>query len=128
MSQHSKRELVQRLQPRYLKADRKEKTRILDEFVAITGLHRKAAIRSLRRQSKPFREYRGRCKTYTGSVVAVLTQIWRICGCICGKRLQPILADMVASLERHDELVLDEETKALVLAVSPATIDRLLRP
>lgn len=128
MSQHSKRELVQRLQPRYLQADRKEKTKILDEFVAVTGLHRKAAIRSLRQQNKPTREYRGRRKTYTGSVVAALAQIWRICGCICGKRLQPILADMVASLERHDELILDEETKALLLTVSPATIDRLLRP
>lgn len=128
MSQHSKRELVQRLQPRYLKADRKEKTRILDEFVAVTGLHRKAAIRRLRQQSKPNREYRGRPKTYTGSVVAALAQIWRICGCICGKRLQPILADMVASLERHNELKLDDETKTLLLAVSPATIDRLLRP
>lgn len=128
MSQHSKRELVQRLQPRYLKAGRKEKTRILDEFVAVTGLHRKAAIRSLRRQYKSTREYRGRHKTYTGSVVTALAQIWRICGCICGKRLYPILADMVASLERHNELKLDEETKALLLAVSPATIDRLLRP
>ncbi len=38
MSQQSKRELVQRLQPRYLKAERKEKTRILDEFVAVTGI------------------------------------------------------------------------------------------
>lgn len=128
MSQQSKRELVQRLQPRYLKAERKEKTRILDEFVAVTGLHRKAAIRSLRRQSYPAREYRGRRKLYTGSVVAALAKIWRICGCICGKRLKPILADMVSSLERHDELKLDKETKTLLLAVSPATIDRLLRP
>ncbi|MEZ4589647.1 MAG: hypothetical protein R3D55_00685 [Chloroflexota bacterium] len=47
---------------------------------------------------------------------------------ICGKRLQPILADMVASLERHQELKLDQETKEATLAVSPATIDRLLRP
>lgn len=128
MSQHSKKELIQRLHPRYLKADRKEKTRILDEFVAITGLHRKSAIRSLRRQSKSAKEYRGRRKIYTGSVVAALVQIWRICGCICGKRLHPILADMVASLERHEELMLDAETKALLLVVSPATIDRLLRP
>ena len=128
MSQQSKRELVQRLQPRYLKADRKEKTKILDEFVAVTGMHRKAAIRTLRRQRKPFREYRGRHKTYTGSVVAALVQIWRICGCICGKRLHPILADMVASLERHQEIVLDEETRTLLHTVSPATIDRLLRP
>ena len=116
MSQHSKRELVQRLQSRYLKANRKEKTKILDEFVAITGLHRKAAIRSLRRQNKPNKECRGRRKIYTGSVVAALVQIWRICGCICGKRLQPILPDMTASLERHGELLLDEETKALLLA------------
>jgi hypothetical protein len=128
MSQHSKRELIQRLQGRYLQANRQEKTRMLDEFVAVTGLHRKAAIRALRRQSQGNREYRGRRKTYTGSVVAALSQIWRICGCLCGKRLQPILGDMVASLERHDELILDEETKALLLAVSPATIDRLLRP
>jgi hypothetical protein len=128
MSQHSKRELVQRLQPRYLKADRKEKTKILDEFVAVTGMHRKAAIRRLRQQNKPTKEHRGRQKTYTGSVVSALVKIWRICGCICGKRLQPILADMVASLERHRELKLDEGTKTLLLAVSPATVDRLLRP
>ena len=35
---------------------------------------------------------------------------------------------MVASLARHGELKLDEETKALLMVVSPATIDRLLRP
>ena len=128
MSQHSKRELADRLQPRYLKADRKEKTRILDEFVAVTGMHRKAAIRRLRQQNKPTKEHRGRQKTYTGSVVSALTKIWRICGCLCGKRLHPILADMVVSLERHQELKIDEETKALILSVSPATIDRLLRP
>ncbi len=128
MSQHSKRELVQRLHPRYLKADRQEKTRILDEFVAVTGMHRKAAIRRLRQQNKPTAEQRGRQKTYTGSVVSALITIWRICGCICGKRLQPILADMVDSLERHGELILDPETKTLLLGVSSATIDRLLRP
>jgi len=128
MSQHSKRELVQRLQPRYLKAERKEKTKILDEFVAVTGMHRKAAIRRLRQQNNPKQEHRGRQKTYTGSVVSALVKIWRICGCICGKRLQPILSDMVASLERHNELKLDNDTKTLLLGVGSATIDRLLRP
>ena len=47
MNQHRKRELVQSLQPRYLKADRKEKAKILDEFVAVTSMHRKATIRRL---------------------------------------------------------------------------------
>lgn len=128
MSQHSKRELVQRLQPRYLKADRKEKTKILDEFVAVTGLHRKAAIRRLRQQNGAKSERRGRQKTYTGSVVSALVKIWHICGHICGKRVQPILGDMVDSLERHNELRLDDGTKELLLGVSSATIDRLLQP
>jgi len=128
MSQHSKREIVQRLQPRYLKANRKEKTKILDEFVAVTGLHRKAAIRRLRQQNRPSQERRGRQKTYTGGVVSALVTIWRICGSICGKRLQPILSDMVDSLERHNELQLDNETKEMLLGISSATIDRLLRP
>jgi hypothetical protein len=33
---------------------------------------------------------------------------------------------MVAVLERHDELVIDDESKALLLQMSVATIDRLL--
>jgi len=30
--------------PKYLRASQREKSRILDEFVAITGYHRKSAI------------------------------------------------------------------------------------
>lgn len=128
MSQPSKHELVQRLHPRYLKSDRQEKTRILDEFVAVTGMHRKAAIRHLRQQNIPTKERRGQQKIYTGSVVSALVTIWRVCDCICGKRLQPILADMIASLERQAELKLDPATKTMLLGVSLAIIDRLLRP
>jgi hypothetical protein len=129
MSQPSKQELVKRLHPRYLQASRTEKTRILDEFVAVTGFHRKHAIRVLRKgvPSCP-RERRGRQRIYTGAVVSALSKIWHICGCICGKRLQPFMPEMVRTLERHGELMLDEETKTLLLQMSAATIDRRLRP
>ena len=128
MSQKSRREYVERVRHRYLRASRSEKTRILDEFVAVTGLHRKSAIRALRQGYQRGAERRGRRRTYTGSVVAALVEIWRVCGCICGKRLQPFLPEMVAVLERHGELALDEETRALLLQMSAATIDRKLRP
>ena len=129
MSQQSKQELVKRLHPRYLQASRIEKTKILDEFVAVTGCHRKHAIRVLRKgvPSCP-RERRGRQRIYTGAVVNTLAEIWRICGCICGKRLQPFLPEMVRTLERHGELQLDKETKTMLLQMSAATIDRRLRP
>lgn len=129
MSQQSKQELVKRLHPRYLQASRIEKTKILDEFTAVTGCHRKHAIRALR-QGVPGcpRERRGRQRTYTGAAVNALAEIWRISGCICGKRLQPFLPEMVKTLERHGELQLDPETKTLLLQMSAATIDRRLRP
>jgi hypothetical protein len=126
MSQQGRREVVERLRLRYLQAGRAEKTKILDEFVALSGLHRKAAIRALRQGYKQGRERRGRKRVYTGAVVSVLRAIWRVCGCICGKRLQPFLPEMVAVLEHHGELTLDAETRDLLLQMSAATIDRKL--
>ena len=129
MSKRSKDELVKRTHPRYLQASRVEKTRILDEFVAATGYHRKHAIRKLRKGVPKFpRERRGRKRKYTGDSVRALAEIWRICGCICGKRLHPFIPEMVAVLERHKELVVDPDTKALLLQMSASTIDRRLAP
>jgi hypothetical protein len=87
---------VERARHRYLQANRLEKTKILDEFVAVTGQHRKSAIRALRYGYQQRRERRSRKRKYTGTSVAALVEIWRICGCICGKRLQPFLPEMVA--------------------------------
>ena len=129
MSKQSKDDLVKRTHPRYLQANRREKTRILDEFVSATGFHRKQAIRTLRKGIPEFRrERRGRKRKYTGESVRVLAEIWRICGCICGKRLQPFIPEMVKVLERHHDLVLDPETKGLLLQMSASTIDRCLAP
>jgi len=128
MSRRGTRELVDRLRHRYLQASRAEKKKILDEFVAITGMHRKSAVRALRHGYAPGQKRRGRQRTYTGAVVAALVTIWQVCGRICGKRLHPFLPEMMRVLERHGELCLDAETKALLLQMSPATIDRKLSP
>lgn len=128
MSNQSKRELVERVRHRYLHGSRSEKSRILDEFVAVTGMHRKSAIRTLQQGYQQGRERRGRSPVYTGAVVSALVEVWRVAGGICGKRLAPFVPELVAVLERHDELVLDGETKVLLLAMSAATIDRKLKP
>lgn len=127
MTQKSRREYVERVRHRYLEGNRPEKTKILDEFVAVSGLHRKSAIRVLRQGYQRKRERRGRQRTYTGAVVEALVHIWRVCGCICGKRLQPFLPEIVVVLEAHGELVLDAETRMLLLQISAATIDRKLQ-
>jgi hypothetical protein len=130
MSQRSKRELLEVIHPRYLKARRSEKKIILDEFVAATGYHRKYATRLLK-HGRPRRwsgKKHGLAKVYQGAVVTALGQIWEICGRICSKRLHPFLPEMVKVLERCGELQLPAETKALLLQMSSATMDRCLRP
>lgn len=129
MSQRSKRELLEAIRPRYLKAKKAEKERILDEFVAATGYHRKYAIRVLKHGPKAKGlGKKGRHKQYQGEVVAVLTRIWEICGRICSKRLKPFLPEIVAVLERHRELTISAEVKAQLLRMSRSTIDRCLQP
>jgi hypothetical protein len=128
MSQRSKREMIEAIRPRYLKASRAGKEQILDEFVATTGYHRKYAIRILKHGPKPKGLKKpGRHKVYQGEVVQALERIWEVCGRICSKRLQPFLPEMVSVLERWGELSLLPETRALLLGMSRATIDRCLK-
>jgi len=128
MSQRSKREMIESIRPRYLKASRSGKQQILDEFIATTGYHRKYAIRVLRHGSKPKGLKKpGRRKIYQGEVVQKLEQVWEIYGRICSKRLQPFLPEAVGVLERCHELFFSEETKKLLLGMSAATIDRCLK-
>jgi len=128
MSKRSKRELTEEIQPRYLKAKKAEKIKILDEFTAATGYHRKYAIKLLKYglERKGYKKV-GRKKVYQGEVVKVLEKIWETCGKICSKRLHPFIPEMLSVMERYGELVCSPETKALLLSMSRSTIDRCLR-
>jgi hypothetical protein len=70
----------------------------------------------------------GRGPTYDEQTVKVLVQVWRIMDYICGKRLAPVLGEMVERLLRHNELRCDAATRKKLARMSAATIDRLLRP
>lgn len=129
MSQQSKHELQAEVQPRYLKASKAEKQTILDEFTAVTGYHRKYAIRILKRgDQRRCHKPKGRKAVYRGAVVEVLEQIWEIYGRICSKRLHPYLPEGIKVLERCGEITLSAETKALLLQISRSSMDRCLAP
>ncbi len=128
MTNQGKRELLKAVRPRYLKASKAQKSRILDEFVAATGYHRKYAIhRLLHGPPKRSKTKRGRRLTYGPDVVAALAQVWEVSGHLCGKRLYPFLPDLVEALERHSELHLAPETRDKLLQMSASTIDRRLK-
>ena len=74
--QQSKHELAAALQGRYVKAGRKAKGQILDEFVAATGYHRKWALGLLRQGLPVARRGRGgRPRVYSAVVAGALRQV-----------------------------------------------------
>jgi hypothetical protein len=89
--------LAQAIGERYRSVSRIEKCRILDEFVAVTGYHRKHAIRVLRgRATGAEPKSRPRARLYDEAVRQALIVLWEASDRICGKRLKaliPILID-----------------------------------
>ena len=56
VQRQSKQEYMARMQRRYLKATKREKGRLLDEVVTVTGSHRRHAVRVLRHGRFPDRQ------------------------------------------------------------------------
>jgi hypothetical protein len=129
LSKQGQRELLEMLRQRYQRAAKQDKGKILDEFVAIAGCHRKHAIRLLTANA-PFAAATPVVprRTYDEAVRQALIVLWEAADRICGKRLKAVLPGLIAALERHGHLHLDAEVRQRLLAVSAATIDRLLAP
>lgn len=119
-------EYARAIRPRYAAAGRAERGQILSEFCATTGYHRKAAIRLLKRADRPRAERRGRPKVYAEGVQRALGEVWEASGHLCSTRLVPFLPDLLAALERHGEIEVSAQERALLLELSAATGDRLL--
>ncbi|CAI8005487.1 Uncharacterized protein y4rM [Geodia barretti] len=130
MSRMAKQELLASIQDRYPGSSRKDKSRILDEFIAVTGHHRKHGIRLLG-QSGDAGDHvpgvKGR-RIYDEAVREAVILVWEASDRICGKRLKAALPHLVESMERHGHLDLDPEVRERLLSASAATLDRLLKP
>ncbi|MGD0886689.1 MAG: hypothetical protein ABSA46_17755 [Thermodesulfovibrionales bacterium] len=131
MSSRSKREYLEAIYLRYKKASRKQKAMILDEFCAACEYHRKHAIRLLRkfrRFLKPKKKKKGRIPLYRKeALLKPLKQIWLTANLPCSKRLKAVLPLWLPSYGQEYGKLSGEVTEAL-LAISPATIDRILKP
>ncbi len=126
----ARREVVSAVTERYRSAKRSEKGRILDELCATTGWHRKHAVRALR-QHETVTSYevgspRERRRRYDATTKDALTALWEASDRVCGKRLKVMIPILLPALERHGRLKLGKVDRDRVLAISAATIDRLL--
>ena len=144
LTMREKKAITKEVAKRYRKARKKEKGRMLEEFVATTGYNRTYASWLL---SNWYREDVWRTKGgdkvilvkdphlprkrrkqpwYDQKVCEALKKIWEIQNYPCGKRLAPFLNELVPILEKHQEIVLEPEVREKILQISAASIDRLL--
>jgi hypothetical protein len=129
MTRYSIMEYAQALRSRYKRGRKSVKTGILDEFVKVTGMHRKSAIRLLDRQrGRAGNKRRGRRRVYSVDARAALKVAWITTNYLCSKRLQPFLPELVRILRAKGELFIADEIEAEMGRLSASTIDRITRP
>ena len=130
MTAPARRELVEALRQRYAAATREAKVSILSEFASVSGLHRKSAIRVLNAVAEPEPPIKraGRPRLYDQAVQQGLVTLWEASDRVCGKRLKALLPVLLTALEKHGHMAVDPTVKASLLALSAATMDRLLAP
>ena len=129
----TRRLVTKELKGRYERGTKAQRSVVLDELCALTGWHRDHARKALRAapgpgEQRPPRKSRTPILTYDESVIAALRVCWATLDGPAGKRLAPALPQLVASLRRHGELLISDQTAALLVGMSAATIDRRLAP
>lgn len=127
MDMRTREEYLKSLLDRYLRARKRGKTAILDEYCRNTGLARKSALRKLRWLFKgDSRPRQKRRPVYGRAVRVALERLWEIFDRPCGQRLKPLVEEELGRLRALGELEVDEKTARKLRQVSSATIDRLL--
>jgi len=123
----TKNEIFQEHLSRYLVADTQSKGEILTHVCAVTGMHRKAAIRKFRvlqLRDPAHQEGRGRRVYYTKDVDAALETIWSTANEPCGELLHPMIAEYIAILKRDKMWKHGDEATGKLLAMKEHTVRR----
>ena len=145
LTMKEKKAVAREYQPRYQKASKKGKKTLLDEFTALTGYHRKSAVRLL--GAKPAKQAivyidgkpvkikpekkrpsnRKGKRIYTDEVIKALRIVWIFFWYKCGKILAPLMRQQMEHIAQWPAFGITRDIAEKLTAISPATIDRYLK-
>ncbi len=127
MRKDEKYTIVRAFAKEYRKAGRKEKGRILKEVIKVTGYYKTHACELLNNPPKKKAVIRRhRPSRYLG-ILPQLKKLWVVSNFSCGKILVPAIPELLESLLRFKEIKVNRHDKKLLLKISAATADRLLK-
>src|SRR3989304_6699707 len=127
MTKTDKKAVVRAFSKQYIHGRKREKTELLTKISRITGYSRKHLMEIL--VNPPRFRVRHRRKTGSKYVVIIkpLRKLWAVSNYACGQRLKPMIPHYLAALRRHRELIVLPWERELLLKISSATCDRLLK-
>jgi len=142
LTMKDRKTVTKALAKQYRRSRKGMKRELLTQFVEATGYNRCYGAWLLRHQGMrvevaPGRFVEGdarrrvprvRDKIYGPDVVAAVIKVWKVVDYICGKRLAAALPHVLPRLLACKELRVSKSVYKKLLAISPATIDRLLEP
>jgi hypothetical protein len=124
MSEKSIEEYTEKMRERYARmTGRKARTKMLDEFIAVTGWERKHANKVIlgHKRKSGSRGKRGAPKQYEQPAIDTLKHCWLWMDQPCGKRMKDMLPIWLHYLKTT------RKTRQQLEVISAATIDRLLK-
>lgn len=128
MDLQTRKALIRKLAKLYHKAAWKVKRDLIDQLVVVTGYRRSYASYVL---THPPRYQRKKIKrqrlTRYQVVLLELKKLWSFSNFACGKRLVGMLSSYIESLTRDGEMNICQDKKELLLRLSAATVDRILK-
>jgi len=129
LTMSQRRAVTKAIATRYKRAGKTAKGVILDELCATTGWHRNHARKALAAALRPrivSPARKPRTPTYDSDTVVALRFCWAVLGAPTGKRLAPMMGELVPTLRRFEELTIADQTAAALVVMSAATMDRRL--
>ena len=145
LNMKEKKAVTREYKPRYKKASKKDKKALLDEFIKLTGYHRKSAVRLL--CAKPVKQVlvyidgkpvkvmsekkrpsnRKGKRIYSDEVIDALSLVWTFFWYKCGKILAPLMRQQMAYIAQWPAFGITLEIAEKLKKISPASIDRYLK-
>jgi len=121
MTLEARRQYLTAIRERYRQSTKKEKGTVTQ----VCGYSRKYAIRILTGRVEPRTRKPGPKPKYGQRFVLCLKELWEAMGRICSKKMVVAIRDWLPNFKSR---LLAADVKRQLREVSPATIDRLLRP
>ena len=128
MRKDEKYTIIRAFAREYKKAGRKERGRLLKGVIRITGYYKTHACELLNNPPKKKAVIRRYRPSKYLVILPQLKKLWITSNFSCGKILVPAIPSLLESLLRFKEIKVGRSEKKLLLKISAATVDRLLKP